>query len=150
MFRPIPVLLQQVRSTLVLSQNGLAAAVGVSRRTGQRWSQGRGPGAYDLRAIARLVFPADASLAAELAEATGTTLVALGLLPPPAPAAAPPAPAVPDRVIDAVVCAAAEALQVMPQAARPAVLAAFVCARELGLSVADVERVLVGRARKPG
>jgi hypothetical protein len=100
----------------------------------------------DLQDMARLVYPVDATLAGEIAAASGTTLQALGLLPPPAPvapAAPPPPPAgPPDRVVDAVVCAAAEAMQVMPQSVRPAVLAAFACAKELGLTVEAVERVL--------
>jgi hypothetical protein len=157
MFRPVPELLLDTRRALHVSGNGLAALVGVSRRTGQRWNQGRGPYTLDLRKIAELVFPVDAELAAELAEAAGATLESLGLVPatpvapvapatpvaPTAPMAAPaPRPTPPDRVVDAVVCAAAEAMQVMPQSVRPALLAAFACARELGLSVQDVERVL--------
>jgi hypothetical protein len=135
-----------VRRTLILSQNDLARKLGVSRRTGQRWSAGSGPVGTDLQNMARLVYPADAALAAEIAAAGGTTLEALGVLPPPPPpppALPPPVPvAPPDRVVDAVVCAAAEAMQVMPQSVRPAVLAAFACARELGLTVEGVERVL--------
>jgi hypothetical protein len=60
----------------------------------------------------------------------------------PAPAAPVQSPPPLDRVVDAVVCAAAESVQVAPQNVRPALLAAFSCARELGLTVQDVERVL--------
>jgi len=139
------------RRALDVSQNGLAEKLGVSRRTGQRWSAGSGPVGTDLLNMARLVYPADAALAAEIAAAGGSTLEALGVLPPPpppAPAPPPPVPVTPpDRVVDAVVCAAAEAMQVMPQAVRPAVLAAFACARELGLTVDGVERVLRASGR---
>jgi len=104
-----------------------------------------------LRRFLSTVYPVDAALAAEIAAAGGTTLEALGVLPPPpppAPAPPPPVPVTPpDRVVDAVVCAAAEAMQVMPQAVRPAVLAAFACARELGLTVDGVERVLRASGR---
>jgi hypothetical protein len=104
-----------------------------------------------LRRFLSTVYPVDAALAAEIAAAGGTTLEALGVLPPPpppAPAPPPPVPVTPpDRVVDAVVCAAAEAMQVMPQSVRPAVLAAFACARELGLTVEGVERVLRASGR---
>jgi transcriptional regulator with XRE-family HTH domain len=147
MHRPIPVLLDESRHALGISQNTLSARLGVSRRTGQRWSKGGGPYGTKLHAMARLVFPVDAALAAEIAEAGGTTLDALGVLPPPPPA--PPPPVVPpDRVIDAVVCAAAEAMQMAPQTVRPALLAAFTSAKDLGLTVDDVERVLRTRAAK--
>lgn len=153
MFRPIPILMDDARRVLQVSQNGLAEKLGVSRRTGQRWSAGRGPYGMDLQNMARLVYPLDVTLAAEIAAAAGTTLEVLGVLPPPSLAApvlpAPPASvAPPDRVVDAVVCAAAEAMQVMPQSVRPAVLAAFACARELGLTVEGVERVLRARGGK--
>jgi hypothetical protein len=100
--------------------------------------------------MALLVHPVDAALAAEIAAAGGTTLDALGLVPATAPAAPHGSGGPPDRVVDAVVCAAAEAMQVMPQSVRPAVLAAFACARELGLTVEGVERVLRARVGKPG
>jgi len=104
-----------------------------------------------LRRFLSTVYPVDAALAAEIAAAGGTTLEALGVLPPPpppAPAPPPPVPVTPpDRVVDAGVCAAAEAMQVMPQSVRPAVLAAFACARELGLTVEGVERVLRASGR---
>jgi hypothetical protein len=147
MHRPVPVLLDQTRRALLVSQNELSARLGVSRRTGQRWNQGKGPYGTDLHRMAGMVFPVDAALAAEIAEAGGTTLEALGVLPPPPPAPAPPV-APPDRVIDAVVCAAAEAMQMAPQNVRPALLAAFTSAKDLGLTVDDVERVLRTRAAK--
>jgi hypothetical protein len=142
MVRPVPALMHHVRAALQLTQNGLAEKLGVSRRTGQRWTAHSGPVGTDLHNMARLVHPVDAGLAAEIAAAAGTTLEALGVLP--APPQMPVGP--PDRVVDAVVCAAAEAMQVMPQSVRPAVLAAFACAKELGLTVEGVERVLRARA----
>jgi hypothetical protein len=42
------------------------------------------------------------------------------------------------------VCAAAEAIDVMPRTIRPALLAAFRRARRLGLDVATVEKALGG------
>jgi hypothetical protein len=136
--RPLPLLLHHARTALRVSQNELSQRLGVSRRTGQRWNKGGGPIGIDIHNLARLVFPVDAALATEIALVGATTLEALGLVP--MPVKGPVAP--PDRVVDAVVCAAAEAMQVMPQSVRPAVLAAFACAKELGLTVEAVERVL--------
>jgi transcriptional regulator with XRE-family HTH domain len=147
--RPMPLLLHDSRRVLHVSQNELAARLGVSRRTGQRWTKGSGPDGTQLHGMARLVFPVDAALAAEIAEAAGTTLDALGLLPASAPGASPSSVVPTERVVDAVVCAAAEAMQVVPQQVRPALLAAFACARELGLTLEDVERVLRAKASRP-
>jgi len=153
------VLYERTRRALGISGNELASRLGVSRRTGQRWTAS-GPPSSSLSDLARLAYPVDTILAAEVAAAAGTTLEALGVLPPPAPPEPPPAPppptppAVPtpapppDRVVDAVVCAAADAMQMVPQHVRPALLAAFACANELGLTVQDVERVLRGGAGK--
>jgi len=139
-------MLHEARIALHLSMNGLAEALGASRRTGQRWSAGRStPSDPQLHRLVALVHPRDPDLAASLAAASGTTLQALGLVLP-APAG-PPAPApVPDRIVDAVVCAAAEAMDMTPRAVRPAVAAAFAAARELGLTVEGVDQVLGRRA----
>jgi hypothetical protein len=48
-----------------------------------------------------------------------------------------------------VVCAAAEAMERMPRDVRPALLAAFRRAREIGLSVDMVERVLQASSALP-
>jgi hypothetical protein len=45
-------------------------------------------------------------------------------------------------LVDAVVCAAAEAMSLSPQAVRPAVLAAFARARDAGLTLDAVVEVL--------
>jgi hypothetical protein len=138
--------MDEARTALQVSQNGLAAKLGVSRRTGQRWNAGKGPWGLDLQNMARIVYPVDPSLAAEIAAAGGATLEALGIVSPAPPLPAPQVPmGPPDRVVDAVVCAAAEAMQVTPQSVRPALLAAFACARELGLTLDGVERVLRGK-----
>jgi transcriptional regulator with XRE-family HTH domain len=147
MTRPSGALYQYAREALGMSGNRLAAKLGVSRRTGQRWTARGGPSAMYLQRLAVLVYPADAALAAEIATASGTTLGALGVLPlHPPPAAPVPTAAPPDRVVDAVVCAAAESIHVAPQNVRPALLAAFSCARELGLTVEDIEKVLRAKA----
>jgi hypothetical protein len=47
-------------------------------------------------------------------------------------------------VVDSVVCACAEAMDMMPRDVRPGLLAAFARATELGVDVQKVERVLRG------
>jgi hypothetical protein len=138
------------RIALRTTQVGLGAMFGVSRRTAQRWSD-RGFPSTQLPKLASLVHPLDPKLAAAIAAAAGTTLEALGIVrpepAPPPPLLPPPAPPLPDSVVDAVVCAAAEAMDTMPRHARAGVHAAFARAKELGVDVAFVERVL--RAQLP-
>jgi hypothetical protein len=128
------------------SQAELGEKLGVSQRSAQRYSA-HGVPAYYLPALARLVHPVDPELAAEIAQSMGHTLESLGIVapvPPPALVAAPPPPPPPppDGIVDAVVCAAAEAMEMMPRDVRPGLLAAFKRAREIGVSVDVVERVL--------
>jgi hypothetical protein len=115
--------------------------------------------------LARHVHPLDAKLAAQLAQMGKSSLLQLGLekpVPPPpmAPAPAPllvppqPPPAIvvtappppprplPPEVVESVVCAAAEAMNVMPAVVRPVLLAAFERAEKIGLTVGEVVRAL--------
>jgi hypothetical protein len=87
-----------------------------------------------------LVHPIDARLAAELAQAGGTTLTELGIG---VPAAAPQPPISPQLLADSVVCAAADALKATPEAVRLSVLASFRRARELRMTVDDVEQAMM-------
>ncbi len=92
-----------------------------------------------LAKLAAEVYPLDAKLAAKLAKEAATSLEELGVVkaaPPPLPPSPPP------YLTETVVCAAAEALNVPPPAVRPALLAAFRRAREVGLKVEDVEQAL--------
>lgn len=149
----------EARSLLLLGQRSLGDLLGLSRRTIQRWDAGKSsPASWELAKLATVVHPRDADLAAKLAASAGTTLEALGLAIPP-PAAVEPAPAIapqgppplsPRHLVDVVVCAAAEALNVAPPAVRPVLLAAFRKAREVGLKVEDVEGVLGPPTPAPG
>jgi DNA-binding XRE family transcriptional regulator len=137
----------KARDVLHMNQRELGEALGLSRRTIQRWDHGHGsPDSLDLAKLAALVHPRDASLAAQIAKAGATTLEKLGLATPapPVAAVAPPAPPPPPppHLTDTVVCAAAEALDVPPPAVRPVLLAAFRRARVAGLRVEDVEAAL--------
>jgi len=75
------------------------------------------------------------------AAAAGMTLEVAGI-PQPPPAPPPPPPPPPDGIVDAVVCAAAEAMEMMPKEVRPGLLAAFGRAKEIGLTVDVIERAL--------
>jgi DNA-binding XRE family transcriptional regulator len=142
------------RALSVGSQGDFGEMMGVSRRTGQRWETGRADPSWDtICEMARRVHPHDAGLAAQLAQAAGTDLVALGLVAPPpppqpVPPPGPPPPAAED-IVDAIVCAAAEAINLPPRDVRPALLAAFARARRLGIPIETVESTL-GAAKTAG
>jgi transcriptional regulator with XRE-family HTH domain len=141
----IAALLVEARRILQVSQGALGEMLGSSQRTGQRWETGGSPPSpAQLHELARLVHPTDAPLAAQIAAAGGSSLEQLGIVPlaPPLP---PPAPPDPKYIVDTVVCAAAEAMQLMPDAIRPALRAAFRRAKLAGLSVQDVDKALHGR-----
>jgi hypothetical protein len=141
----------EARKVLNLNQRTLGELLGLSRRTIQRWdAQQTAPAPSDIGRLAIAVHPRDPKLAAQLAAEAGTTLDALGLIAPsPPPPPLPPPPPAPAHLTDVVVCAAAEALSVPPQTVRPPLLAAFRRARELGLSVDDVERTLRAVLERP-
>jgi hypothetical protein len=87
--------------------------------------------------LAAHVYGVDPALGRKIAETAGTTLEALGLVAPrPRPS--------PERLVDSVVCAAADVLGLAPRDTRPALLAAFSRVRELDLDVATVESALAG------
>ncbi len=136
---------------LATNQHGLANLLGVSRRTISRWTR-HGSAPLDpsqTDALARAVHPHDPRLAERIVAVRGATLVDAGIVrPPPAvspPAPPPPAPAPPTPpayLVEVVVCAAAEALDVSPRVVRPVLLAAFKSARAVGLDLAALEAAL--------
>ena len=130
------------RQALRTTQVGLGELLGVSRRTAQRWATSGVP-SYEMRRLAELVHPVNPNLAMQIASSLGTTLETLGIVKPvPLEAAPPPRPSLPPGVVDAVVCAAAEVIELMPKDVRPALHAAFARAAEVGLTVEEVERAL--------
>jgi transcriptional regulator with XRE-family HTH domain len=150
--RPKPALIALSRTALHATQRELADRLGTSLRTVQRWETKRAaPYADQLQRLADAVRPHDPALAAELDEwaprpppPPAPAGVAPGSPPPPPPAAT----ALPASVLlDSVVCAAAEAMSAPPQALRPALLAAFVRAREAGLTVEGMIEALTGAPR---
>jgi len=150
--RTVVELMGRARHVMGFTQQSLADALGSSKRTAHRWESGKAtPSVPQVRTLAALVFPHDPALASELAAAASITLAELGLVnppePPPAPPPAPPPP--PTRlVVHAVVCVAADELAVAPDTVRRALYAAFKCARELPLSIEDVEKALEPDAPK--
>jgi hypothetical protein len=78
------------------------------------------------------VHDVDPSLAAEIAQIHGQTLESLGIhIPPPVAIKKIAAP----HLVDAIVCAAADAMSVTPHAVRPAILAALERTSDLQLDV---------------
>jgi transcriptional regulator with XRE-family HTH domain len=141
--RPIGHVLTEARQKLGMSQAQFGPALGSSHRTATRWDAGQSlPAPTELRRLAKLLLPLDTALAAEAAAHMGDTLESLGLVAPkpPPPPVAPPTP--PQDLADIVVCAAAEASDVSPRAMRPLLHVAFRRAREVGLTVEQVERAL--------
>jgi transcriptional regulator with XRE-family HTH domain len=134
-------LFERARQALGTTQEELGQRLGVSRRTAQRWAASGIP-SYHLPDLARLAHPHDRVLAREIAAAAGITLEAAGIVQPPPPPAPPPPAHPPDSVVDAVVCAAAEAMEIMPKEVRPGLYAAFARAKEIGLTIDVIERAL--------
>jgi transcriptional regulator with XRE-family HTH domain len=129
------------------SHQALADAVGSSLRTVQRWSSEQShPTVDNLRKLAVLVYPHDAGIAKRLAALVGETAQSLGLAKAAAPQLAEKTPSMPSglppkvtaALAESVVAAAAEAMDVSPRVARPALLAAMECASALGIGVDDL------------
>jgi transcriptional regulator with XRE-family HTH domain len=144
-------LLHEACRVLGLNQRELGKVVGLSTRTIQRLYRGHSTFVSPhWHTLARAAHPSHPELAAKLAAEGGTTLMALGLERP-LPA---PAPAIfshdVHHLTDGVVCAAAEAIELTPRAVRPALLAAFRRAREMRLTVEQVEAALAGKPERDG
>jgi hypothetical protein len=146
-------LLAKAHDALKLTQRELGERLEVSLRTVSRWyTGGTLPGAHVVARLAHAVYPVDAELAEQLMAVATSELTGLGLAPPePLPIAKAPPRATP-RAVDGVVCAACEAMDASPRAVRPALLAAVRAARDLGMTLDDLERDLSppARAQKKG
>jgi transcriptional regulator with XRE-family HTH domain len=129
----------QAQQELGLTQQELANLIGSSLRTIQRWSSKKAsPYDSELQKLAVAVYPRDPKLAERLAVAGSATLESLGVVAAADPRAASAAslpPALIGLVAESVVSAAAEALDVSPRVARPALLAALERAKLAGLGV---------------
>jgi DNA-binding XRE family transcriptional regulator len=142
-----PHLLSQAQNALGHTQESLGRILGISRKTMGRWQSGHGsPSIQQWAEIARWVHARNPDLAARIASEMGESLVSLGIVAPIAPQAAPAVPVTPpiptSDLVDSIVCAAAEAVAMTPQAIRPAVLAAFDRAASVRMSIDDVRATL--------
>jgi transcriptional regulator with XRE-family HTH domain len=144
--RPVRALLLRGRAALGMTNKQLGEALRSSQRTAERWAEGRAtPSLEQVKTLARLVFPKDRALAAELAGACSESLVSLGLV------AETKAPVIPRSVLfEAVVSAAAEAAKVHPGAARAGLAAAFARAGELGVPVSELAECVAAAAKADG
>lgn len=149
--------LQLLRDSYKISQGDMAAKLGVSLRTMQRWELGhRLPTREQLTRIAGAIMRDDRDRAEDLAAGFGTSLEILGFepaasddtTPPPPPPATPPREA-----IELALYVAAEQLDVRPSAARAPFVAFLNKLGALGVSCAEAARVLapdVAAAQAPG
>jgi transcriptional regulator with XRE-family HTH domain len=130
-----------------VSQTELADALGSSRRTIIRRERGQSyPVDDEVRQLADLVRSEDEDLADELLAARGLLLDVTDEVTPATPdVSAPPqvSPAMAAKYsIDAVLYAAADAIDAIPRDVKPAIVAAFVRAKELGLTIDQVVSTL--------
>jgi DNA-binding transcriptional regulator YiaG len=158
MFRPTPMnpthVLVRAHLALGGSQAAFGERFGASRRTVSRWTAGETCPTFEtLTAMVAAVHTKDPGLAAELAVGMGSTLVELGIVAPPAPPPPPaplPVPPVgithPALVLEGIVHAAADAMDLSPRLVRAGLAAAFRRAGELGVTVGDVDAWLTPRS----
>ena len=163
---PLPYLIARSREILHLSQKACASFLDSSERSLQRWEADRAtPPANAIHRLADAVRSGDAAIAADLdlwaprappppppsppVVAPHEEVVVAPAprvpspVPPPVQAPPPPPPVPAHALVDSIVCAAAEAMSMMPQALRPALLAAFTRAHEVGIAAEEVVAVLL-------
>jgi hypothetical protein len=148
--RSIHVVVGEARDELDMSQRQFGEALGASHRSAVRWDAGQAtPAVHHLHTLARLLYPRNRALAAEVADlADGETLESLGLEPPPRPSAPPPPPAPPppaprpEDLVDIVVLTAVEMTGSPPATIRPLLHAVFKRGREVGLTMEAAEQAL--------
>lgn len=119
-----------------------------STRTMSRWSSKRSEPGEDLyKSVIKAVHPLDPGLAERMATAAGWTLASLRL---PAPAGPPRACPPSHLLVDAIVCAAADAMKERPAIVREGLRAAFARARALGMTLEAVDAALASTAAPSG
>ena len=150
--------IEDPRELLALAQRALgilgvelADRVGVHPKTVMRWHAGRSSvSAAALGKLAVDVFPKDPALARRIHAYAAEELAFPGLVPPP------PLPDDPSTAVaavpasfraESVVFAACDAMDASPRAIRPALLAALRRAREVGITMDDLERELAPAAK---
>jgi len=144
-------LLIEARRALGLSQKGLVTVLGSSLRTVERMHAGRSHPSRDHWALLiHALHPTDPELAARIAAFCGGTLEQFGIAPPPPPPSAAPPPSAPQapavvsaQAVESVLFAAADATDLPLSSVKAVLVAAFVRARDLGLSVEGLTEALV-------
>jgi hypothetical protein len=149
-------LIEQACGEFLWNQKDIARVIGVSLRTIQRRS-GKGyiHHNWEHHRFIQAVHARNPMLADQLAVSIGTTLEALGLAPLPVPKPPPPPPAPPPlpppgppaarrEHADAVVSAAADALNLVPREARPIVAAIFARISDLEVDLPGLVKLLKG------
>jgi hypothetical protein len=146
-------LLARGQKTLGWLNIELAKALGVSRRTITRWQTRRtGVSEFAFGVLAPFVHPKDPALAATMWAIASEFHARFGLPPLPPLPGKPASPAESKGAsagpIEGVLFAACDAADVAPRVARLALLAAVRRAKELGLTMDDVERGLAPVPKK--
>jgi len=141
-------LIRQARKELDLwLDTQLADFLGTTTRTIRRHPEAMGMVTVDGHArIIRALHPKNPVLAEQIAKSIGTSCAAMGLHAPPGVTAQPPAatgkpPATQDHAT-LVVCAAADALNLVPRAVRPALATIFAQARSMGVDLDSLAKLL--------
>jgi transcriptional regulator with XRE-family HTH domain len=143
--RDVTGLVYRARMAAGLSQAQLSDRLGLSKRTMGRVERGESSlRVPEVITLARLAHPRDPDLARELAAAASETLESLGLTAPKVTYAPPT-----KLLVEAVVCAAVEALAMAPGPVRLGLHAAFKRTREMGLTLEDVESALAPASGPP-
>jgi DNA-binding XRE family transcriptional regulator len=143
--RSLRLILTDARRTLGMSQSEFGMAVGSSHRSAVRWDGGGSvPGDHHLCTLARLLYPHDRALAAEVADAARETLVSLEIEAAPDPMKANV------NLVDLLVLTAVEQSGSLPAAVRPWLHAVMKRGIELGLTMEAAELALrPGSPEKP-
>ena len=158
-------LVAKARLAMGVTATELAKLHGVSPKTIGRWLRGEtSVSSIEIGELAPLVYPYDPQLSQRMFDFAREDAVLSKLSPPPGLPQhehEPPTPVPPPLVLpvlrplpplsvkartDAVVCAACDAIDVSPRVLRPALLAAVREARELNLSLEEIEQQLAPRA----
>ena len=136
-------LVARAQRLLGVSNEALGALAGLSRRTVTRWYAKHSPvTAISLGDLAPHVYPHDAALASEMHDIAAAFAARLHL-PAPPPLPSPPEAAIPEATralfTGAVVLAACDAMASAPRVGRAGIAAAVKKARELGLTLEDLD-----------
>ncbi len=134
--------LDRMFDRLQWTQKEMFERTGVSSRTLSRWRlEGKPPSAKTIAKLLRVVAPIDREAASWLAEASRVAMPNVASATPATPSSGAGGGAAStdteaERLrVDSIVCVAADAMNLSPKAVRPALRAAFLRARDLGVSI---------------